>query len=115
MHVPTLLHAVFPQFERWLPQRDAGADLRRAAVDRRVEIVGDNPDTCLVRLVRPELTCYLDPPCVPIAAWMAAWRVDHSSCRDRELAIRQDIRQFRAGLQVLIWLAARGEELLSKG
>ena len=94
---------------RWGAPSDAGTDLRRFEAEGHIAVIGDNPATCLIEPLCPAVPAYDPAPRLPIDAWLAAWRVAQFPCRDRDLAIRQDLTRFRAGLLVLARLALCAE------
>lgn len=101
-----------PAVARWWPQPDAGTTLRRLEERGAVAVEGDDPATCLVELRQPVLPAYAVTPCLPLDAWLAAWRVQAFPRHDRDLAIRQDVTRFRAGLLVLAQLALHDDDLV---
>ncbi|MBA3822419.1 MAG: hypothetical protein H0X24_00785 [Ktedonobacterales bacterium] len=102
-----------PAVARWWPQPDAGVTLQRLETRGAVAVVGDDPTDCLVELRQPVLPMYASLPCLPLDAWLVAWRAHGRPRRDRDLAIRQDFTRFRAGLLVLAHLALHDAELVA--
>jgi hypothetical protein len=112
-HGMNLMLLIAPVVGRWCPKSNAGAMLHRLEARGDVAVLGDDPATCLVELRQPVLPEYADTSCIPMEAWLAAWRVQAFSHHDRHLAIQQDLTQFRAGLLVLAQLVLRDEDLVS--